>query len=59
MIESKTYITTFESNRIHIRNMYRNRLLIRPTSRNQSRTVVGVGLGIIEVTGIDPQAQVC
>lgn len=58
IIETKDY-STFESNRIRITNLYKNRLLTRPTSRNRTRTIVAIGLGIIEITGIDPQAQVC
>jgi len=47
-----------ELNRLRISKLYRNNLLIRPTTKNVSQTIVAIGLGIIEVAGIDPQTQV-
>jgi hypothetical protein len=57
MVYTKNY-SAVESNRIRIKNLYRNHLLTRPTAKNVTETVVAVGLGIIEVAGIDPQKQV-
>lgn len=48
-----------EANRLRIMRLYRDRLLIRPTVANLNQTIVAVGLGIIEVAGIDPKTQVC
>jgi len=47
-----------ELNRIRIVKLYRNSLLTRPSTKNVSQTIVAIGLGIIEVAGIDPQKQV-
>ena len=46
-------------NRLRLKNLYRNQILIRPVMNNHTRTTVALGLGIIEVAGIDPQKQVC
>ena len=56
MISTKEY-TAVELNRIRIRNLYRNNLLTRPSTKN-NQTIVAIGLGIIEVAGIDPRTQV-
>lgn len=58
IIDAKNY-NAVELNRIHLKNLYRNQILTRPITNNQSQTIVGLGLGIIEVSGIDPQKQVC
>jgi hypothetical protein len=47
-----------ELNRGRLKNLYRNHILTRPAMKNSSRTTVALGLGIIEVAGIDPQKQV-
>jgi hypothetical protein len=47
-----------ELNRIRIVKLYRNSLLTRPSTKNVGQTIVAIGLGIIEVAGIDPQKQV-
>jgi hypothetical protein len=57
VISTKNY-SAIELNRIRITQLYRDYILIRPSMRNASQTVVAVGLGIIEVAGIDPQKQV-
>ena len=57
MIDAKDY-SAEESNRLRIRKLYRNNLLIRPSMKKSNRTIVAVGLGIIEVTGINPRTQV-
>ena len=58
MIYAKDY-SSGELNRMRIKELYRHHLLTRPSSAiNTSRTVVAIGLGIIEVAGIDPQKQV-
>lgn len=49
--------TALETNRLRIKNLYRNNLLTRPSTTN-NHTIVAVGLGIIEVAGIDPRSQV-
>jgi uncharacterized membrane protein len=56
-IYTKDY-SAVELNRLRISKLYRNNLLIRPTTKNVSQTIVAIGLGIIEVAGIDPQTQV-
>ncbi len=53
------YHNAVESNRMRLKNLYRNHILIRPLIKNISQTTVALGLGIIEVAGIDPQKQVC
>lgn len=57
-ISGKDY-NAIELNRLRITQFYRNHLLTRPSTKNSTQTVVAVGLGIIEVQGIDPQEQVC
>ncbi|CAF1409388.1 unnamed protein product [Rotaria magnacalcarata] len=57
VIYGKDY-TAYESNRLHITQFYRNHLLTRAQTKNSRQTIVAVGLGIIEVEGIDPQKQV-
>jgi hypothetical protein len=48
-----------EKNRLRITKLYRNHILTRPSLKNVSQiTTVAIGLGIIEVAGIDPQKQV-
>jgi len=47
-----------ELNRLRLTKLYRNHILTRPSMNNISLTTVAVGLGIIEVSGIDPQKQV-
>lgn len=59
---TETYAKNYnavELNRLRLKNLYRNHVLIRPAVRNQTRTTVALGLGIIEISGIDPQKQVC
>ena len=53
----KTY-SAVELNRLSITKLYRNHILTRPSMNNASLTTVAIGLGIIEVAGIDPQKQV-
>jgi hypothetical protein len=57
IINAKDY-SAAELNRLRITKMYQNNLLIRPSTKNVSQTIVAIGLGIIEVAGIDPQTQV-
>ncbi|CAF2445513.1 unnamed protein product [Rotaria sp. Silwood2] len=47
-----------QKNRIRITDLYRQHILTRPLMTNLSQTTVAVGLGILEVAGIDPQKQV-
>jgi len=47
-----------ELNRLRLTKLYRNHILTRPSTKNLSQTTVAIGLGIIEVSGIDPQKQV-
>ncbi|CAF1281097.1 unnamed protein product [Rotaria sordida] len=54
---AKNY-SAVQLNRIRITKLYRNHILTRPLMNNLSQTTVAVGLGIIEVAGIDPQKQV-
>ncbi|CAF4485463.1 unnamed protein product [Rotaria sp. Silwood1] len=56
-IYAKNY-SAVQRNRIKITKRYRNHILTRPSMNNLSQTTVAVGLGIIEVAGIDPQKQV-
>ena len=55
---AKNY-STVELNRLRITKLYRNHILTRPFMKNSTQTTVAIGLGIIEVSGIDPQQQVC
>jgi hypothetical protein len=55
---AKNY-SAVESTRLRIKKLYRNHVLTRPSTQNISRTTVAIGLGIIEVAGLDPQRQVC
>jgi len=57
MIYAKDYSAS-ELNRLRISKLYRSHLLTRPSTKNFSQTIVAIGLGIIEVAGIDPQTQV-
>jgi hypothetical protein len=57
-IDAKNY-SAVESNRKRIAERYRSHILTRPSTKNVSQTTVAIGLGIIEVAGIDPQTQVC
>ncbi len=57
IVYAKNY-SAGELNRMRIKDLYRNHLLTRPSAKNISQTVVAVGIGIIEVAGIDPQKQV-
>ncbi|CAF3355300.1 unnamed protein product [Rotaria socialis] len=45
-------------NRLEITERYVHDMLTRPSMKNSSHTIVAVGLGVIEVAGIDPQKQV-
>ena len=56
-ISAKNYSAT-EANRLRIKTLYQANLLTRPPIKNTTQTVVAVGLGIVEVTGIDPRTQV-
>ena len=59
---TETYAKNYnavELNRLRLKNLYRNHVLIRPSMKNHTRTTVALGLGVIEVAGIDPQKQVC
>ena len=49
--------TAIELNRLRIKSLYRNNLLTRPSTKS-NHTIVAIGLGIIEVAGIDPRSQV-
>lgn len=49
---------SLELNRLRVKKPYPNYIFIRPPIKNVSITTVAVGLGIIEVSGIDPQKQV-
>ena len=51
-------LTLTEKNRIRIKTLYEDHLLIRPSTNNVSPTVVAIGVAIMEVIGIDPQKQV-
>ncbi|CAF0841696.1 unnamed protein product [Adineta steineri] len=57
IIYAKDY-SPVEMNRIRIKKLYSDHLLIRPSTKNVSQTVIALGLGIMEVVGIDPQKQV-
>jgi hypothetical protein len=57
MTYAKNY-SAVELNRIRLTKLYRNHILTRPSTKNLSQTTVAIGLGIIEVSGIDPQKQV-
>ncbi|CAF1196975.1 unnamed protein product [Adineta ricciae] len=50
--------TLAEKNRLRIKSLYEDHLLIRPSTNNASPTVVAIGVAIMEVIGIDPQKQV-
>ncbi|UJR37402.1 hypothetical protein I4U23_030107 [Adineta vaga] len=65
IILTSTLMTTYarkynhiEENRNRIAKLYEDRILTRPSTKNKSRTTVAIGLGIIEVAGLDPQKQV-
>ncbi len=58
MTYAKNY-SGVELNRLRLTQLYRNHILTRPSMDNISRTTVAIGLGIIEVAGLDPQRQVC
>lgn len=57
MTYGKEY-SAYELNRLRITKLYRNHMLTRASTSNTNYTVVAIGLGIIEVEGIDPQKQV-
>jgi hypothetical protein len=57
MTRAKNY-SAVELNRLRLTKLYRNHILTRPSLNNVSPTTVAIGLGIIEVSGIDPQKQV-
>lgn len=57
LVSTKTY-SPVELNRLNLTMMYRNDLLTRPPLKNSTQSIVAIGLGIIEVAGIDPQKQV-
>ena len=57
LVSTKTY-SPVELNRLNLTMMYRNDLLTRPPMKNSTQSIVAIGLGIIEVAGIDPQKQV-
>ncbi|CAF1521493.1 unnamed protein product [Adineta ricciae] len=50
--------SVIEENRNRIARLYEDHVLTRPSTKNSSRTTVAIGLGIIEVAGLDPQKQV-
>jgi len=56
-IEAKTY-SAVELNRKNLTDHYRSHILTRPLMKNLSHIAIAIGLGIIEVSGIDPQKQV-
>jgi hypothetical protein len=56
-IYAKNY-SAVEANRLRIKALYQNNLLTRPLMKNINQTIVAIGLGIIEVAGIDPRTQV-
>lgn len=51
--------SVIEENRNRIARLYEDHVLTRPSTKNSSQTTVAIGLGIIEVAGLDPQKQVC
>ncbi|CAF0952561.1 unnamed protein product [Rotaria sp. Silwood1] len=57
MIYAKNYSAS-ELNRLRITKRYRNHLLIRSSMKNITQTIVSIGLGIIEIEGINPHQQV-
>jgi hypothetical protein len=57
MIYAKNY-SAGELNRKRISELYRTNLLTRPSTKNVRQTIVAIGLGIIEVAGINPHTQV-
>jgi hypothetical protein len=56
-IYAKNY-SAIEANRLRIKTLYQTNLLTRPLMKNINQTIVAIGLGIIEVAGIDPRTQV-
>ncbi|CAF4171600.1 unnamed protein product, partial [Rotaria sp. Silwood2] len=56
IIYAKDY-SAAELHRLRITKLYRNHLLIRSSMQNITQTIVAIGLGIIEIEGIDPQQQ--
>ncbi|UJR08833.1 hypothetical protein I4U23_013087 [Adineta vaga] len=50
--------TLAEKNRLRIKTLYKDNLVIRPSANHTRPTVVAIGLGIMEVIGIDPKQQV-
>jgi hypothetical protein len=54
---AKNY-SALEANRLRIKTLYETNLLTRPSMQNTKHTIVAIGLGIIEVAGIDPRTQV-
>jgi hypothetical protein len=54
---AKNY-SAVELNRVRLVRLYRTHNLTRPLMKNASLTTVFVGLGILEVAGIDPKKQV-
>lgn len=57
MTDGKKY-SAVEQNRNRIARLYANNILTRPSTQNNSQTIVAIGLGIIEVAGLDAQKQV-
>lgn len=55
--DAKTY-SAVELNRKNLTDLYRTHVLTRPLMKNFSHITIAIGLGIIEVSGIDPQRQV-
>lgn len=61
IIAIRTYAKNYsavEVNRKRITELYEKHILTRPTTKNVSQTAVALGLGIIEVAGLDAQKQV-
>lgn len=54
--DAKTY-SAVELNRKNLTDLYRTHVLTRPLMKNFSHITIAIGLGIIEVSGIDPQRQ--
>ena len=57
MTYAKNY-SAVEATRLRIKTLYEANLLTRPSMENTKHTIVALGLGIIEVAGIDPRTQV-
>jgi hypothetical protein len=57
IVHGKNY-SAIELNRLRITTLYQSHILTRPSTQNVSQTTVAIGIGILEIAGIDPQKQV-